>query len=70
MACASVGQEVRGSRPAGPAVGFTGVRPVAWAVFAFLYIPIVVLVALSFNAGQSATLWQGFEPQVVLGGGQ
>ena len=44
----------------GPLWRFTGVRPVAWAFFAFLYIPIVVLVALSFNAGQSATLWQGF----------
>jgi len=44
----------------GPLWRFTGVRPVAWAFFAFLYIPIIVLVALSFNAGQSATLWQGF----------
>lgn len=44
----------------GPLWRFTGVRPLAWAFFAFLYIPIVVLVALSFNAGQSATLWQGF----------
>ncbi|PAU55116.1 ABC transporter permease [Pseudomonas indica] len=39
---------------------FTGVRPTAWLFFAFLYVPIVVLVALSFNGGQSATLWNGF----------
>jgi spermidine/putrescine transport system permease protein len=39
---------------------FTGVRPAAWLFFLFLYLPIVVLVALSFNGGQSATLWGGF----------
>lgn len=39
---------------------FTGVRPMAWLFFAFLYIPIIVLVVLSFNGGQSATLWDGF----------
>jgi ABC-type Fe3+ transport system permease subunit len=44
----------------GPLWRFTGVRPAAWVFFAFLYIPILVLVALSFNSGQSATLWQGF----------
>lgn len=39
---------------------FAGVRPAAWVFFAFLYVPIVVLVLLSFNSGQSATVWQGF----------
>ena len=39
---------------------FAGVRQTAWLFFLFLYLPIVVLVALSFNAGQSATLWAGF----------
>ncbi|MBO3277528.1 ABC transporter permease [Pseudomonas schmalbachii] len=39
---------------------FTGVRPVAWLFFAFLYVPIVVLVVLSFNSGQSATMWESF----------
>jgi spermidine/putrescine transport system permease protein len=39
---------------------FTGVRPAAWVFFIFLYLPIFVLVALSFNSGQSATLWKGF----------
>ena len=39
---------------------FAGVRQTAWLFFLFLYLPIVVLVALSFNAGQSATLWTGF----------
>ncbi|MES2819081.1 MAG: ABC transporter permease [Pseudomonadota bacterium] len=39
---------------------FAGARPVAWLFFLFLYLPIIVLVALSFNGGQSATLWGGF----------
>lgn len=39
---------------------FTGVRPVAWLFFAFLYVPILVLVVLSFNGGQSATIWESF----------
>ena len=34
--------------------------PAAWLFFAFLYIPILVLVVLSFNSGQSATLWESF----------
>ncbi|WP_260430237.1 ABC transporter permease [Burkholderia stagnalis] len=37
-----------------------GLRVSAWAFFLFLYAPIVVLVALSFNDGGSATVWQGF----------
>ncbi len=39
---------------------FTGMRPAAWFFFIFLYLPILVLVVLSFNGGQSATLWDGF----------
>ncbi|MNO63272.1 Inner membrane ABC transporter permease protein YdcV [compost metagenome] len=39
---------------------FAGVRPAAWLFFAFLYVPIIVLVVLSFNSGQSATLWESF----------
>lgn len=39
---------------------FSGVRQAAWLFFAFLYIPILVLVVLSFNSGQSATLWESF----------
>lgn len=39
---------------------FAGMRPAAWFFFIFLYLPIVVLVVLSFNGGQSATLWDGF----------
>lgn len=39
---------------------FTGVHPVAWLFFAFLYVPILVLVVLSFNGGQSATIWESF----------
>jgi spermidine/putrescine transport system permease protein len=39
---------------------FAGLRPAAWVFFLFLYLPIVVLVALSFNSGQSATIWAGF----------
>ncbi|TRX72807.1 ABC transporter permease [Pseudomonas mangiferae] len=46
--------------PRNPLWRFTGVRPLAWLFFAFLYVPIVVLVALSFNGGQSATLWESF----------
>ena len=29
-------------------------------VYAFLYLPILVLVVLSFNAGQQVSLWRGF----------
>jgi spermidine/putrescine transport system permease protein len=39
---------------------FAGVRQATWLFFLFLYVPILVLVALSFNSGQSATLWAGF----------
>jgi spermidine/putrescine transport system permease protein len=40
---------------------FPLVRPAAWAVVIYLYLPIAVLVALSFNAGDSALSgWKGF----------
>jgi spermidine/putrescine transport system permease protein len=39
---------------------FPGVRAAAWAFFAYLYIPIVVLLVLAFNAGSTATIWGGF----------
>ncbi|PSJ56331.1 ABC transporter permease [Kumtagia ephedrae] len=35
-------------------------RAILIAVFAFLYIPIAVLIALSFNAGGLPTVWSGF----------
>lgn len=38
----------------------TARRPILIAVFAFLYIPIGVLVALSFNEGGRPTVWSGF----------
>lgn len=31
-----------------------------WAVFLFLYLPIFVLIAYSFNAGKSRAIWEGF----------
>ncbi len=49
---------------------FTGVRATAALFFAYLYLPIVILVVLSFNENRQATLWTGFSMQwygVVLG---
>ncbi|TIU72613.1 MAG: ABC transporter permease, partial [Mesorhizobium sp.] len=37
-----------------------GLRTILVLVFAFLYIPIAVLVALSFNQGGLPTVWSGF----------
>jgi spermidine/putrescine transport system permease protein len=40
---------------------FPGARPAAYAVLIFLYFPIVVLVILSFSAGDSSLArWEGF----------
>ena len=39
---------------------FRGVSSTALFAFVYLYLPIVVLVALSFNANRIATLWTGF----------
>ncbi len=39
---------------------FSGLQAIIWFFFAFLYVPIFVLVALSFNKNDVATLWTGF----------
>ncbi|MDR3514192.1 MAG: ABC transporter permease [Azospirillaceae bacterium] len=41
----------------------TGAGVVAALTFAFLYLPIVTLVALSFNANDLTTIWGGFSPK-------
>ncbi len=46
--------------PRNPLWRFAGLNIVAVFFFAFLYIPIIILVALSFNANNVATLWTGF----------
>ncbi|MDE0493331.1 MAG: hypothetical protein OXH54_05305 [Acidimicrobiaceae bacterium] len=35
----------------------------AWVVFAFLYVPIAVLVVFSFNASSRVNIWGGFSFQ-------
>lgn len=35
-------------------------RAVLWLVYAFLYLPIAVVVAMSFNASQNLFVWRGF----------
>lgn len=42
-----------------PSIRIPGLRGVLAAFFVYLYLPIVVLVALSFNANQQATIWTG-----------
>ncbi|AUX48789.1 putrescine/spermidine ABC transporter permease [Sorangium cellulosum] len=42
---------------------FPGARGAAWLLLLFLYAPVVVLVALSFNAGRTAAIWEGFSPR-------
>lgn len=39
---------------------FKGVKTTAWLAIAYLYLPILILLALSFNANKVATLWTGF----------
>jgi spermidine/putrescine transport system permease protein len=46
--------------PKNPLWRFPGLVWVMGVFFAFLYIPILVLVALSFNANNVATIWTGF----------
>jgi len=49
---------------------FPGVRPVAWLCLAYLYVPISILILLSFNANRTATIWTEFSTQwygVALG---
>lgn len=43
-----------------PLLRFPGARGVTVLFFAYLYLPIVVLIGLSFNANRSATIWTGF----------
>ncbi len=37
-----------------------GLRAVAVGFFVYLYAPIVILLVLSFNVSQQATIWEGF----------
>lgn len=40
---------------------FPGTPAIAWATFAYLYLPIVILIVLSFSAGDSSlSNWEGF----------
>ncbi|SOE01008.1 ABC transporter permease [Caenispirillum bisanense] len=39
---------------------FPGTRFATWVFFLYLYLPIVILIALSFNENRSATIWTGF----------
>lgn len=53
-----------------PLMRFPGIAPAAGIAFAFLYLPILVLIALSFNENRIATIWSGFSTHwyaVVLG---
>jgi spermidine/putrescine transport system permease protein len=43
-----------------PNLNLPSIRTLGLLFFAFLYAPILVLVALSFNRGGSATVWEGF----------
>lgn len=47
-------------RETNPLRRFHGTGTMTLIFFLFLYIPIFVLFALSFNAGSSATIWKGF----------
>ena len=48
------------ARTGNPLWRFTGVAPTAAVFFAYLYLPIFVLIALSFNENRIATIWSGF----------
>ncbi|MCB6183253.1 ABC transporter permease [Leeia sp. TBRC 13508] len=39
---------------------FKGVGPTAWFALVYLYLPILILIVLSFNANKVATIWSGF----------
>ncbi|HEX6141373.1 MAG TPA: ABC transporter permease [Geminicoccaceae bacterium] len=43
-----------------PLFRFTGLGTTALLFFAYLYVPIVILIVLSFNANRTATIWTGF----------
>lgn len=58
------------ARRKNPLWTFPGVRPGAIFFFAYLYLPIVVLIIFSFNENRQATIWTGFTLDwygVVLG---
>lgn len=39
---------------------FPGTAAIGWLFMAYLYLPLIVLIILSFNANRSATIWTGF----------
>lgn len=39
---------------------FPGAGTIGWLFMAYLYLPLIILIALSFNANRSATIWTGF----------
>lgn len=39
---------------------FRGLSSAALLLYVYLYIPLIVLIAYSFNAGRMATIWEGF----------
>lgn len=47
-------------RAGNPLWRFAGLRPAAALFFAYLYLPIVILIVLSFNANRTVTIWTGF----------
>lgn len=47
-------------RRSNPLWRFPGVAPTALIVFAYLYLPIFILIAYSFNENRLATIWTGF----------
>ena len=42
---------------------FRGVAGTAWFAIVYLYLPILILIVLSFNANKVATIWSGFSLQ-------
>lgn len=57
-------------QPKNPLWRFPGVAPAAITLFAYMYLPIIILIAFSFNENRIATIWTGFSTQwyaVVLG---
>lgn len=47
-------------RAGNPLWRFPGVAPTALMLFAYMYIPIIILIAFSFNENRIATIWTGF----------
>ncbi len=47
-------------RTRNPLWRFRGIAPITGIFFAYLYLPILVLIALSFNENRIATIWSGF----------